>query len=300
MSPIVRARIIASAACCCLLGLASQASATGPVAPTRVVYPSAKEADDERGDYYVSLLKLALSKADGAFEVRPSRDASVNLRVFARMAAGEGIDVVWAPAARSLEHDYRRIAVPLDKGILGWRLLLINANDRARFASIQSLDQLKALQAGQVSEWVDTEILQDNGLPVVGATRYESLFGMLAAHRFSYLPRGVAEIEGEARNNAKLGLIIEPHLALHYPMCVYFFVARDNKLLADSIEQGLHRAMKDGSFEKLFQQANGPALKAANIGRRRVFELRNLTLPADTLVDDAACLNAPLVPRSRH
>ncbi|HEY4081113.1 MAG TPA: hypothetical protein VGM81_10470 [Burkholderiaceae bacterium] len=298
MSRFVRARIIAAAASV-LLGMASSAGAES-AAQKPVVYPSAGQADDERGNYYVSLLKLALSKADGAFEVHPSDDASVNLRVLTRMAAGQGIDVVWAPAARSLEHDFRRVPVPLDKGILGWRLLLIKAKDRARFASVQSLEQLKALQAGQVSEWVDTEILRDNGLPVVGATLYESLFGMLAAQRFNYLPRGVAEIEGEARNNAKLGLVIEPHLALHYPMCVYFFVARDNKQLADSIEQGLRRALKDGSLEKLFQQLNGPALKAANLGQRRVFELNNPTLPADTLADDGVCQNAPLVPHAQH
>jgi hypothetical protein len=302
MAPLIKAVIVAGAACM-LSAAAGPATAATPGAPERiVVYPSAKQSNDDRGNYYVSLLKLALSKVDGAIEVRPSEEASVTLRAFARMAAGEGIDVIWAPASIPLEQQFRRIPVPLDKGILGWRLLLINGKDRERFASISSLDQLRTLPAGQVTEWVDTQILRANGLPVVDATLYENLFPMLAAKRFRYLPRGIAEISGEVRNNAKRGLVIEPHLALHYPQCTYFFVARANTELADQIERGLQRAIKDGSFEKLFQHHNGAAIQAADLGRRTVFELGNPSAPAGTFGADGECLGsaavAPLAPPS--
>ena len=289
MRSLTLATVIASTAL--LLCVASAARADASPSTRVVVYPSAKQADDGRGNYYVSLLKLALSKSGNDFDVEPSADPSVAMRAFARMAAGKGIDVIWAPATQQLEQEFRRVPVPLDKGILGWRLFLIKAKDQRLFASINTLDQLKALQAGQVSEWVDTEILRANGLPVVDATLYESLFKLLATDRFRYLPRGVAEIGADARSNAKLGLVIEPRLALHYPMCVYFFVARGNAGLADHIEAGLRRARKDGSFEKLFQQFNGPAIRAANLGQRQVFELSNPTEPKDAQTVDGSCPN---------
>jgi hypothetical protein len=247
-------------------------------APRVVTYPATGDAGDERGNYYVSLLKLALGKADGHFVVQPSADPSVAMRAFANMGAGRGIDVMWSPTGIELERDYLPVRIPLDKGLLGWRIFLIGEADRGLFEGVHSLEQLKALPAGQVGEWIDTAILRANGLPVVTATRYESLFKMLAAQRFRYLPRGIGEIAGEVRHYGSLGLSVEPHLALHYPMCTFFFVSRQNAELARHIEQGLRRAQKDGAFEQLFRQFYGPAVQAAKLDKRQVFELDNPTV----------------------
>lgn len=276
---LARALVLAGAA-----WLASIASAEpAGDAPWVVTYPSTGAAADERGDYYVNLLRLALARADGHFVVQPSTDPSVAMRAFASMAAGRGIDVIWAPTTTELERDYLPVRVPLDKGLLGWRIFLIGADDHGPFEGVHSLQQLKALTAGQVGEWVDTDVLRANGLPVITATRYESLFKMLAARRFRYLPRGVGEIDGEWRNYGRLGLDIEPRLALHYPMCTYFFVARHNAELAGRIEQGLRRAQKEGAVEALFQQFFGRAIRAARLDRRLVFELDNPASPPSCL-----------------
>ncbi|XHS78656.1 hypothetical protein ACFJGW_01420 [Burkholderiaceae bacterium UC74_6] len=244
-----------------------------------VTFPSSGVPDDRRSQYYISLLQLALDKADSGLLTRESPIASVNLRTFERMATGNGIDVVWAPTTNQLERDYLPIRVPLDKGVLGWRIFLVNRADRDKFASVKSLDDLRKLSAGQAGEWVDTQILRYNGLRVVESTLYENLFRMLSGKRFDYFPRGIAEISGEAANYEHLGLVVEPHLALHYPFCTYFFVARSNPALANLIELGLRRAQKDGSMESLFQQFNGMTVAAAKLGERRVFELENPTVP---------------------
>lgn len=275
ISTAIRALALASAAGFGISAWAAPAAG----APWVVTYPSSGAVGDKRGDYYVSLLKLALDKADGNFEVQSSTNPSVATRAFVSMATGRGIDVIWAPTTIQLEHDYLPVRIPLDKGILGWRIFLIGESDRGLFEGIRSVKQLKALPAGQVREWVDTDILRGNGFPVVAATRYENLFTMLAAQRFRYLPRGVGEIYDEARNHGHLGLTVEPHLALHYPMCTYFFVAKQNTELAQRIELGLRRANKDGSFEQLFQQFYGQALQAAKLDGRLVFTLERPTAP---------------------
>ena len=109
---------------------------------------------------------------------------------------------------------------------------------------------------------------------VVETAIYESMFKMLEADRFQYFPRGVGEIRAEEERNAGLGLEIEPTLALHYPVQTYFFVSRKNPRLHDLLEQGLHAAQRDGSFEKLFEQFNGEALRKAKLESRHVFELK--------------------------
>jgi hypothetical protein len=102
---------------------------------------------------------------------------------------------------------------------------------------------------------------------------------MLAAGRFQYFPRGIAEIWHEAKANADLGLEVEQHVALHYPAYTYFFVSKTNPALARRIEQGLRTAIKDGSFDKLFDQYNGEAMKQAHLEHRVVFELTNPLIP---------------------
>lgn len=275
MTPtMARALLLAGAM---LLGsIAAAVPAQEP--PRVVVYPATSAAGDQRGDYYVNLLKLALAGADGHFVVQPSADPSVATRAFANMSTGRGIDVIWAPTTAELERDYLPVRIPLDKGILGWRIFLIAEHDQGLFEAVNSQEQLKALPAGQVGEWADTAVLRANGLPVVTATHYESLFRMLAVQRFRYLPRGIGEIAGELRNYGSLGLVIEPRLALHYPMCTYFFVSRQNAELARRLEQGLRRAQKDGAFERLFRQFYGDAIQAAKLEQRRVFELDNPTV----------------------
>ena len=274
----------------------------GPEAPRLVTYPSADTPTDERGSYYIQLLKLVLNKIDPTIEVRASADTSGILRSFSRIAAGQGVDVMWAPTSPQRERDYLRVRVPLDKGLLGWRIFLIKDRDRERFANVQSLPQLKAMAAGQVAEWEDATILRANGLPVVDAMQYRDIFKMLAADRFVYLPRGIGEIQGELHNYQHLGLAIDTNLALHYPLCAYFFVARDNTVLAQDLETGLQRAMKDGSFERLFQQINGPAIREAGLNRRRVFELSNpAVMPGtgqDACIDGAAAIRS-MVGQSR-
>jgi hypothetical protein len=288
MKRIAQRAVCAGAAM--LLCAAARAQVPQAGEPERVIYPSSEVKSDDRGNYYISLLKLVLSKADIAFDVQPSGDASGISRAFARMATGRGIDVMWAPPTQKLDEDFLRIRIPLDKGILGWRLFLINSKDEALFAPIRSLDGLKQLQAGQVNEWVDTDILRANDLPVIAAMQYVDLFRMLAADRFHYLPRGVGEIQSEARAFARLGLKVEPRLALHYPMCAYFFVALDNTRLAKQIELGLQRSLKDGSMERLFQQFNGPALQAAGMSKRVVLELDNPLAPAGPGSGQNQCL----------
>jgi hypothetical protein len=281
----VPAVVAAALATACVLArtaaVAAPASAPSASAPRIVIYPSAGAANDNRGSYYVRLLQLALGKSDTAFEIQPSKQHSVNLRVRAQIAAGRGMDITWSPTSDKLEQELRPIRISLDKGLLGWRVFLIEQHDRDAFAAVKTLDDLRRFDAGLVTEWEDTTILRANGLPVIDTPIYQNLFRMLSAHRFRYFPRGIGEVDGEARNYEDLGLVVEPHIALHYPFCTYFFVRKDDDELAAQVELGLRRAQKDGSFEALFLQANGAAIQRADLARRVIFELKNPMMRED-------------------
>jgi hypothetical protein len=253
-------------------------------APTVINYSGSDLAVDKRNSYHVALLDLVLSKAGIQYELRPNRRNMVTARAWAQLEAEEDISVLWGTTIPELEMRLLPVRIPIDKGILGWRLFLIKARDRDLFENIHTLDQLKSLLAGQQSDWADTSILRANGLKVIGVSDSRSLYPMLAADRFQYFPRGVGEIWVEQKTHSALGLEIEQHLALHYPVNSYFFVSRKNPQLAQWITRGLRAAIKDGSLDKLFDQYNGEAIRRAGLNARIVFDLNNpfmTTVPTD-------------------
>ncbi|MBV8667063.1 MAG: hypothetical protein JO269_11325 [Burkholderiaceae bacterium] len=245
-----------------------------------VSYPRSPFANDPRREYYIKLLDLALHKSGVSYNMHPGDLKTAEMSRQVTDPSG-GVNVSWAPATRAYEESMLAVRVPIDKGILGWRLFLIRAEDRAAFNNIRTLDQLKTFLAGQKRYWPDADIMRANGLQVVEGSDYDKMFGMLAADRFQYFPRGVGEIWKEEKVHPGMGLEVEPHLALHYPSNTYFFVAKRSPQLAQAIETGLRSAMRDGSFDKLFDRYNGEAVKRAHLGTRTVFELSNPLLPED-------------------
>ena len=259
--------------------LAAAPTAQAQAQPPAIIYPGTT-ADDLRVNYYLRLLDLVLKKSGGPYRLQPTGQYMVSPRVLQQMETTGSIDVTWSPTTPELEQRLIPIRIPIDKGVLGWRLLLIKKSDRARFAKIQTQRQLQTLAAGQQRDWGDTAILRANGLHVVAAGLYQPMFQMLASDRFQYFPRGVIEVWDEERQNAHLGLEVEPHLALHYPVQTYYFVSKRNPALAQRIERGLLIAIKDGSFDALFEQCNGEFIRRAKLGNRTVFELSNPLMEA--------------------
>ena len=278
-----------------LLLLALQLAADPALAAT-VVYPRAESAADDRDRYPVQLLTLALRKAHSSYELKPHPVFMLQVRALREVEQRSGLDIVWTMTSREREQALLPIRIPIDRGLLGWRLLLVRPAMAARFAEVTSLDRLRALRGGQGADWPDTTILRDAGLTIDESARYGDLFQKLAAGRIDYFPRSVQEISGELENHRAEGFVIEPTLALHYPTAMYFFVNRQRPELAAEIRKGLDIALRDGSFEALFMQNFGADLRRARLDRRRVLEMGNPLLPPETPLADARLWYRPAKP----
>lgn len=259
-------------------------------ANTVVSYPQSGSAQDSRYEYDWAVLRAALEKTRsrfGPFTLRPSETSMSPARISQELLAPDGhINVLVRATSQSLEQQFLPIRIPVDRGLLGYRVFLVRGADLPQFAAVRTLDDLRKLRAGQGKGWADVAVLKAAGLPVVEGSTYEGLFPMLQAGRFDFFSRSIDEAlrEHAERRDALPGLAVESTLMLQYPLARYFFTRRDaeGRQLATRIEAGLETMLRDGSLNALFYKYKGALIEQAGLPQRRVLRIANPELSPQT------------------
>lgn len=276
-------------ACFGVLAMLSMAGAA--LADARhVVYPRPVSDNDSQYTYDYELLRVALDKTRQTFGPASLRASTIGMteeRAAEEICSGNSIVNIFARSTSvALEARFIPIRIPLDKGLLSYRIFLIRANSQADFAAVRTIDELRKWRIGSFHSWTDARILQKNGFSVVKGNSYEGLFRMLVAQRFDFFSRSVDEAyrEFDERKLQLPGLMVEDTILVYFPSTRYFFVRRDaeGEKLARRVESGLEQMIRDGSFEALFQHYKGALIKRAHLGTRKVFYLENPDLPPAT------------------
>ncbi|WP_199244287.1 hypothetical protein [Pseudodesulfovibrio cashew] len=196
------------------------------------------------------------------------------------------MDVAIKPTSIKREQALTPVRIPLGKGMVGWRILLIRHENQAGLARVRSLDDLKKFVVGQGLGWSDANILRQNGLSVVEGADYEGLFKMMLSYRFDIFPRSASEalMEWDERHGNRPSLHVEETLLLHYPFARYFWTANSERgrKLNERITKGLEAMIRDGSFDVLFQRHYGEIIRRAGLRERRIIRLENPDLPPAT------------------
>lgn len=259
-------------------------------AMTTIVYPAAESEQDIRFADVMEVLQLALELTEpeyGPFELQPFPVQLTESRSRALLKQTQELDLLWSPTSLQLEDELLPVRIPLRKGLLSYRLCLVNKQKQQRLQSISNLAELRQLVIGQGAGWLDTEVYRYNGLRVVTGP-YDDLFAMLARERFDIFPRGLAEAfaELEVRQPRFPNMVIDEELLLYYPWPYYFFVHPSNQELAERLELGMRRMIANGSFNEIFYRYNNAAIERANLPGRRLIRLENPQLPASAPVAD--------------
>lgn len=200
-----------------------------------------------------NLLKEALRRSGQSYQVEQMSTQMNQKRKVEEALAGT-VDVFWSMTSKELEETVLPVRIPLFKGLLGNRLLIIRKTDEARFANVKTLADFKQLKAGQNRYWPDASILEANGLPVVTSYQYTNLYPMLEGGRFDYLALGAQEIGDELASHPDPALKIDTHILLQYRSPAYFFVSPKRPELAAAILAGLENMISDGSFDEMFNR----------------------------------------------
>ena len=216
-----------------------------------------------------NLLKEALRRSGQSYQVEQMSTQMNQKRKVEEALAGT-VDVFWSMTSKELEETVLPVRIPLFKGLLGNRLLIIRKTDEARFANVKTQVDFKQLKAGQNRYWPDASILEANGLPVVTSYQYTNLYPMLEGGRFDYLALGAQEIGDELASHPDPALKIDSHILLQYRSPAYFFVSPKRPELAAAILAGLENMISDGSFDEMFNRE----LKIDKLYRDAQFEQR--------------------------
>ena len=266
----------------CFLLITCWQSVAAP--PARVVtysWPKSMQTD-KRGDYPVALLHLALEKSSTNIVAKPSNYVMSQFRTLKQLELNQGIDVVWTMTNPEREEQLHAIRIPMDRGLIGYRLLVINDEDSERFETLPHAANLKQMLTVQGLDWPDFTILQANGFQLTSSNNFDGMYPMLLKKRVKFFPRSITEVWPELDLHQGQGLIVSPRWALHYPAALYFFVRHRDTELAAAIERGLETALKDGSFKALFLEHFQEAITKADLKNRHIVELTNPTLPLRT------------------
>lgn len=238
-------------------------------------------------NYENQLLEMALKLTYKDAKVTSYPSYLPRGREFYLMEKSQGVDVVTGSTTEARERRFHAIRIPIYKGLIGWRLALVNRKDSNLFSSVKDLDGFRQFTAGQNLVWTDTKILNANNIVTHSGSHIRSLAEMLALQRFDYFPRSVIEIERDLNEFSQLDLAIEPYILLTYPTAYYFYVRKNNTELANAIERGLKKLHTSGQFDQHFYGHFADLLLRLNLNDRTQIRLNNPLLPNTAPTDQA-------------
>ncbi len=244
---------------------------------------------ESRDLYKVKLIKLFLNKAGVEYQILPSKYFMTKPREFEEIKKGNLINVGIFTSSVKYESSLIPIRFPIYKGLIGYRIFIINKDKQKIFDDINSIDQLKKLVCVQGLSWTDSDILESLGFKVE-RIRYENIFAMINAdHGIDFFPRGIYEVFFEMDNHKKFpNITIEKHIMLHYPLAMFLYISPKAPKIAKTLKKGFKIALRDGSLEKLQKgKIIGDytivrIIQLANFKKRKIFELPNPFLTEKT------------------
>lgn len=241
--------------------------------------------------YAPALLKLILNASKAPEEVI---DVNVIVYPFTRarllnemQKPNSANKVIWMATSIEYELLLRPIRIPIYKGLLGDRILVIRKEDQKMFSKITNKADLLKLKTGQGKFWIDSDILKINNFPVEEVEDIPTLYKMLRGKRFDYFLRGIFEPAIEGPIIEENDLVVENSLLITYPMAAYFFVNKNNSELAERIEKGWKIILNNGEFDKLFYSYPPimAVIKDLKMHKRRIIQLVNPYMPPETPLD---------------
>ena len=274
---LIKAVIVSTALSC----FPARLAAASPV----IVRFALGGTDIERDKYKTDLIKLILDSSGIDYSLYYHREPGDHAQQVERLRKGT-VTIQSFGAAKDLEAKLIPIRIPIFKGLLGYRIFLINQKDQVKFDQVRTLDDLRRLTGIQGRGWTDIKILEDSGLHQISALSTKIYKMLNRGGRADYFSRAVYEAVGELQTlkTAYPNIAIEKRILLTYPFALYFYVSPKFPDLAERIRKGFQRLVDTGRFDQFFYSHNyiRSAIEKSHLQDRLKFEIPNRYLSDET------------------
>ena len=229
---------------------------------------------------------LELTKDEyGAYQINPGFFIPEDRQLELMEKKSDRLNVMIRETNAEFEKKFEPVRIPIDRNLIGYRILLIAKEKQKEFSKVQSLSDLKKFRFVQGAGWGDIQILQKAGLQVQSELYYDDLFKNTARKKYDALPRGLTEVQNEQIRYSALHpqLVTESKLLLYYPLPTYFWFHQspEGKKLAQRVTKGMKKMIASGVYDKLFQSHFSEQLKALDLKKRLFISIENPYLPTN-------------------
>ena len=241
--------------------------------------------DSQELNYKGEVLTLLLEKSKaryGPYTMKKGAQIGWSQnRAYAELERGN-LDLIASMTNETRERSSIPIRYCLYKGLLGLRIGMGSYERVRELDRLTTWEELKLVRLGQVFDWPDYAIQTDAGLNVLRLSESASSLPRLKLGTFDLMPLGIVEAKPVAERN---GFALVSTWAIAYPTAYYFFVSKKRPELAERLAYGFELAVKDRSFEQLFDKRIAPLIAEAGLEKRKIFYIKNSYLPKETPLD---------------
>ena len=247
-----------------------------------LIYHRTADTVTEYHGYYDDLVKLALEKTKpefGNYKMIAVPAELNTLRALSDVANnlyGNMVIELSYEAELTQSGNLTFINIPLDGGIVGYRICFVSPAKKEAVANVKNLQELQKFTIAQGVGWADTQILQANGFNVIEIPVYTNIFKMITSNRVDLFCRGINQIKSEMEYFKNLkGLDFDRSFVLVYDLPRFFYIHKGNVVAKNRIQKGLEIAFNDGSFRALWEKYNRESIEYAGLANRKIYYLKN-------------------------
>lgn len=175
----------------------------------------------------------------------------------------------------------RMIPIPLDRGLLGYRLNLLLASQREKLAQVKTVSDLAHFSMGQAEGWMDIEIYRSAGIPTKEIKHWSDgeFAEQMEAGFLDLFPLGAEESLSFFLPHFQKKypqLIADPYLLVRYPWFRFVWVSpkADADALYAALQRGFDKLVADGRFLRIWNQYRTPPPDAF-FDQRTVIDIKN-------------------------
>lgn len=159
------------------------------------------------------------------------------------------------------EGKLRMIPIPLDRGLLGYRVGLVVESRRELLAGVRSGQDLQRFTVGQGEGWKDLEIYRHANIPTREIKYWENgdFARQMQAGTLDFFPLGLEEAFSYFLPHYQKQfpqMTVEPHLIIRYPWFRFVWVSPspEHDELYAALLQGFKQLVDRGEFVTIWQQ----------------------------------------------